>query len=161
MGYFIVFKAVQFTVKKEIKRKIKSNVNKEELHLIKLTQNSINKGENGFRFVKEGKEFILAGKMYDIVRRSKVNDTLYYYCINDTQEEALFANLDKQIKNNFESSPNTRDKTNHLIQNIIKEATPSIRVSFSSQSSNEISFQTYAENELINYFEVPTHPPEL
>lgn len=159
IGYMVVFKGLQYTVKKEIKRRIKRSVPESELFLIKITENDINNHKNGFRFIKAGKEFTLNGKMYDIVYKNIINDTIYYKCINDFQEEKLFACLDQQIKLTLENSKPVRQKSSHLLINIIKDALVSEKITFKSFVLNKISFVEPSESDYLTFHLVLTPPP--
>lgn len=92
-GYFIAFKSFQYQIKKEIKAEIKRNVNPNELTAIVIDKKQINKID----WQQEGKEMYYKGKLYDVVRLTKNDTSITYYCINDKQEELLFANLEEHI----------------------------------------------------------------
>jgi len=94
-GQFIVFKSIQYSVKKEIKRKIKNTVPADELHYISLSKSDAEKKLN---WLEEDKEFIFNGRMYDVVKVVADADTLHFYCINDEQEEKLFAGLEELVQ---------------------------------------------------------------
>lgn len=159
IGYLVVFKGLQYSVKKEIKRRIKRSVPENELFLIKVTENDINTHKNGFKFIEKGKEFTLDGKMYDIVYKDIVNDTIYYKCINDVQEEKLFASLGIQVKQTMETSKPIRQKSSHLTQNIVKDAVFSIKIDFKLYIVEEILFREFSESNYLTFHVVPTPPP--
>ncbi|MDO9185774.1 MAG: hypothetical protein Q7W13_07165 [Bacteroidia bacterium] len=92
-GYIIAFKSFQYQIKKEIKAEIKRNVNPNELTAIVIDKKQINKID----WQQEGKEMYYKGKLYDVVRLTKNDTSITYYCINDKQEELLFANLEEHI----------------------------------------------------------------
>ena len=96
VGYLVVFKTVQHAIKKEIKTKIKGNLDNKELTLIKDPVYPRNDQKRKLHW-KEDNEFLYEGNMYDVVRQYQMNDTIYYYCINDTRERDLFAHLDDQV----------------------------------------------------------------
>lgn len=48
-------------------------------------------------------EFRYKGKMYDIVKEVKTNDSVIFYCINDKKEEQLLSQFSDQIKNSLGS----------------------------------------------------------
>lgn len=93
-GLLFVFKLQQLQIRREIKRQIKKGVPENELHLITVKQ-----GQEEQLDWQNEKEFIYEGTFYDVVRiETRTAGATLYYCINDTQEEALFANLDALIK---------------------------------------------------------------
>jgi hypothetical protein len=92
-GYYVVYRVHSFRIKKEIKRKIKRSVPQSE-----LTVFTFSKGESEDLIWIENHEFRLDGKMYDVVRKETKNNSITYHCINDTQEEVLFTNLDRHTK---------------------------------------------------------------
>lgn len=93
-GLLVVFKLQQLQIRREIKRQIKRGVPENELHLI-----SVKQGQEEQLDWQNEKEFIYKGTFYDVVRKETgVGGATLYYCINDTQEEELFANLDAIIK---------------------------------------------------------------
>ena len=155
----MVFKGVQYSVKKQIKRRIKRSVPENELFLIKVTENDIDNHKNGFKFIEEEKEFVYNGKMYDVVYRENINDTIYFKCINDVQEEKLFVSLDQQIKQTFESSQPLKQKTLHLLQNIIKDAVTSAKTLIISYQLTDIQFAELSESKYLTFHIVLTPPP--
>ena len=93
-GVLVVFKLQHLQIRREIKRQIKRGVPENELHLI-----SVKQGEEEQLNWQNEKEFIYKETFYDVVRKETGEAGLtLYYCINDTQEEELFANLDALIK---------------------------------------------------------------
>lgn len=101
IGFFPLFKILQYQTRREIKLQIKQGIPENELHKIVFAANE--KPE----WVREGKEFRYKNQMYDIVRKEKSNGSTIYYCVNDTEETQLFANLDVIVKKQMddENSP--------------------------------------------------------
>lgn len=92
-GYFIAFKSFQYQIKKEIKAEIKRIVNPDELTAIVINKKQINKID----WLEKGKEMYYNGKLYDVIKHTEDAASITYYCINDKQEELLFANLEEHI----------------------------------------------------------------
>lgn len=92
-GVLVLFKVQQLVVRREIKRQIKRGLRDDELHVI--TVSSENQHELTW---KEENEFEYHGRMYEVVRKQTSHHSVTYYCINDTQEEALFAGLDELVR---------------------------------------------------------------
>jgi hypothetical protein len=123
VGYFIVFKCLQFNVRSEIKSVIKEGMALKDLSLIKIHISKYSPDENLLSW-KEENEFLYKGNMYDVVRQEAHYDTIYYYCINDLKENELFSGLDKQVNdqmNNHAKSGNYHkifkfDKDNNFLK---------------------------------------------
>lgn len=116
-GYFIAFKSFQYQIKKEIKAEIKKNVNPNELTTIVIDKKQINKID----WLEEGKEMYYNGKLYDVVRHTKNGTSITYYCINDKQEELLFANLEEHIATHIAANkPIKNQATKNLSNTVIK-----------------------------------------
>jgi hypothetical protein len=113
-GYYPVFKVQQSRIRREIKNLIKGNIPESELHLLSFTE----KGAAQIKWAKEGKEFHYQNHLYDIVKYKKENGSVVYFCINDTEEEQLFANLDNLVKNQMD----TGHDGGKTIKNILKTA---------------------------------------
>jgi len=109
-GFYYYFIYKQNSVRSEIKTQIKNNVPQNQLIVLKFTKEQTTK----LSFIKKN-EFRLNGKMYDIVKTTIKNNIITYYCINDTQEEKLFENLNEQVSNNLNNilHKNT-SKKNHI-----------------------------------------------
>lgn len=107
VGYFVAFQVERYTVRQEIKHRIKQGVPTEELTII-----SDDATNSRLNWVKPNKEFRINGKMYDVVSKRVEGNTVYYSCINDTQEDKLFENLDKQVDNALNDSGKKNTKNN-------------------------------------------------
>ena len=121
LGYIVVFQSYRFSIRREVKRKIKNALPESELIVIRLTAEDMLNGKNAYKKIDKN-EFRLSGKLYDIVRRSTKGDTTLFYCINDKQEEQLFSNLDAHIKRHLDNSGPTRQRSDLLIKIIVKQA---------------------------------------
>ncbi|MCX6183381.1 MAG: hypothetical protein NT150_15830 [Bacteroidetes bacterium] len=81
-------------IKKEIKNKIKNSLPANELTIVRCTPNN----EHELKW-EDDKEFIYKENRFDVVKKTRNKDgSITYYCINDTQEKQLFANLHKLVK---------------------------------------------------------------
>lgn len=102
-GVLVLFKVQQVSIRREIKRQIKRGLREDELHVITVTAE--NKHELTW---EEENEFEYRGNMYDVVRQETLNGSTKYFCINDRQEETLFANLEDLSRRKADShSPNS------------------------------------------------------
>ena len=160
VGYLIAFKGLQYGIKKEIKTKIKGKLDDKELVLIKYPSHPDRQQKKLFHW-KEENEFAYNGNMYDVVRQYTVNDTIYYYCINDTKENELFGNLNVQVDQNMASSA----MANNLVKLFKLSVDQSYLFSFSIGNLVRTSKATYSLFKAPGYVpvqqEVDTPPPEL
>lgn len=99
VGYYPLFKADQWLVRREIKRRIKESVPADELHQFQFLKSDV----PHLDWVKPKKEFRLDGHMYDVVTKVEKGDSTYFSCINDVKETQLFAHLDELTKKQSES----------------------------------------------------------
>lgn len=158
MGYYIVFKATQYAIKKEIKNIIKQGVPEKDLSLIKVAVDDVQK--QAVLEWLDKKEFRYHGQMFDVVRYYTCNDTTYYYCINDKQEEKLFSKLDNLIEHHSKKTDATRSKARGIYKNIIRD------VVFNKKTppnfvSRHLLF-SLAQVKIPSFFskDIPTPPPE-
>lgn len=82
------------SVRTQIKNDIRKGIPESELHCIRDNQR--------LNWIEKNREFKIGNQMYDVVKVKTINGQLVYFCINDTQEEKLFADLndlvDQQLK---------------------------------------------------------------
>lgn len=124
-GYFIAFKVLQFQIRKEIKSEIK-----QQLAASELTTIIINKAHpEQISWEEKGKEFYFAGGLYDIISSTETSDSIYYYCINDVQEELLFENLDEHINKYVTTDEFSKNRSAKKLAN------PSIKLYFTHSIS--------------------------
>ena len=90
-GYYIWFSYLKFTIQKDIRREIRSELPEKELTLISVPVND----ESLLIWIKPGKEFTFGGKMYDVVKAKIVGDKKLYYCIDDVKEKKLLTAFSK------------------------------------------------------------------
>lgn len=114
-GYLAVFKAMQYHVRKEIKRQIKEAVPQKDLVLITIAEGE----ESALHWIKDH-EFRYLGNLFDVVRHRTQNDTTYYYCVNDTHEELLFENLDAHVRAQM-NADGAAQKTADVFKSITKD----------------------------------------
>jgi hypothetical protein len=110
VGYYFVMRHHQHEQKEAVKEKIFRQLKDEELEVISLSDNP------NIYWEEDGKEFLLNGEMYDVVKTKSVNGKEIAYCINDKKEKALIdkynlvtehnSSADKKGKNTFDNSLN-------------------------------------------------------
>jgi len=146
LSNLIVFESMYYSIKS-----IPTN------NLIKITIN--NKTKQSVRFTDK-EEFIYNGKMYDIVRQKTEGNITIYYCLDDTKEDNLFANLNVSIKNNMDSNP-VKDRA----QQILKKITIPLFYEDNNEHYLTIScsyiHSTNSINQNYTFLDVLTPPPEV
>lgn len=92
-GYFILFKIVQNQTKNEIRTEIESGIFKKELTELIIDKKDLAE----IQWVEDDKEMRFRGAMYDVVKYSETNNTITFYCIEDSKEDKLFTSLEDHI----------------------------------------------------------------
>ena len=98
-------------IKKEIKHKIISKIDLQDLVLLKFTDEQI---ENDLEW-KHSKEFEFNSSMYDIVESKKVGDTTLFWCWHDDQETKLNKQLNQVLGFAMDTNSSNNEKKNTLI----------------------------------------------
>jgi hypothetical protein len=76
---------------------------KEKVELIIISKEGIELSKISFKRIDE-KEFILDGKMYDIVKETETKESFYFFCIHDEHEDKLNSSyLNKENRKASES----------------------------------------------------------
>lgn len=102
-GYLALFAVMQQRARAEIKKSLKQSVPEHELHHFAFHTPSLDTGVYPIQWIDDH-EFRYNGSMYDIVRQLRVQDTTYFVCVNDIQEERLFAHLDSHVQRHMGDS---------------------------------------------------------
>jgi diacylglycerol kinase family enzyme len=155
-GFYLIIKAKQYAIRKEVKRKIKRGVPDNEL--IPILVNHKNEAKLDW---KHSKEFRYNGEMYDIVQQEKNTDgSITYYCIWDSLESEVFNDLDKL-------AAKETDKQNRGIIELLKTNHLFIQTSHNKYDA-EITIDLYALNTMYSnkrimavYLEIDNPPPEV
>lgn len=102
-GYLAAFCLLQSHVRSDIKRTIKSGLPDNTLTLLVFQTSSLGNDESSVQWLEEN-EFLYRGSMYDVVRARADGDSTYFLCINDVEEERLFAGLDRHVDREMAAS---------------------------------------------------------
>jgi hypothetical protein len=152
-GHFFIFKVSQYSLKTEIKRKIKNQVPETELTIISFSIAEL----NTISWEENGKEFWHNGNLYDVVKKHETTDNISFHCINDKQEKALFAHLEELINRQMNSDAESNNTSLKKFQSDY----------FFVQKESEFSFteisclQTAAKEEpLKGFLSESLQPPE-
>lgn len=103
-GAVLILKTRQQLHRQRMKEMIGVSLTDEGLSLVKIPQSL--EEQPGALFVRtESWEFRYRGRMYDIVRQERHNDTTWYYCIYDVKETALVRRLEKAAEAQANAGP--------------------------------------------------------
>ena len=100
----------KYTIRKEVKQKIISGIEKEELELLKFTKEETQEKLDW----KHDYEFEYRGEMYDIVERKQVGDSVYYWCWWDHEETQLNKKLTSLMNIVLGGHKDAQEKQKHL-----------------------------------------------
>lgn len=103
VGYLALFSVLQYQVRNEVKNMLKAGVSEKELVKFAFHTPSLRNGIYQIQWIDKN-EFRYDGRMYDVVRSTAAQDTTYVFCINDTQENRLFENLDTHVQREMDGS---------------------------------------------------------
>jgi hypothetical protein len=159
IGHYLVFRQMQETLREDVKERIKSHVPDNELSLVKIKAAEENDPNSGFKKTEDA-EFRWQGTMFDIVRSEKHGDITWYYCISDKQETGLFTNLDKQVKDQCQQNGPNKQKTQLILNNMVKEALPESKPITLHPTDSSVIYSEY----FLFYYSItviiPTPPPK-
>ncbi|CAN5239674.1 hypothetical protein BH09BAC1_BH09BAC1_03590 [soil metagenome] len=159
LGFYPVFKMHQYRVRREIKHQIKQGIPKEDLHPFALHISDVKAldWEGG-----ERKEFRHEGLMYDVVHEEIKGDSIYLLCVNDTEEDILFAQLDELVNQQMDENSSAPQSSKKLSDPYplsfidIEEATKSINFHIIQEQPGRFLF-CYANP----YQEIHSPPPRF
>jgi hypothetical protein len=113
LGYFLVFKLRQNEIRQEIKQQLLAGIPDNKLFLLKIHDSLTRQPNQQFQWIHNG-EFRYHGQMYDIARSIRLDGETWFYCIADTKETQLVADLEKQIKHEMEKRRNGNNQHDNL-----------------------------------------------
>jgi len=150
---------MQQTARNEMKALIKKNLPLKDLEKLVITENEMNSPDI-FKYKDDNNEILYNGKLYDIFSETKDGSNTVFYCINDKNEEKLFAGLNEHIKNNYDQNGPSKNKSLQLIKNIIKEALPDNDIAIKPFQSLTIIFFEYRFELATQSIPIVAPPPE-
>lgn len=112
---YVILKYQKKQVKREVKWKMIAGIDKEELVLLKFTEEEKQTQLNW----KHSKEFEYKGEMYDIVETKIVGDTTYYWLWWDHEETKLNKQLSQLVSFALGHNPKNQENQKRL-QNFFK-----------------------------------------
>lgn len=91
-GYYAICLAIEWHLEEEMEESLLKNAPESLLEKIIYTGN-----EQHIHWEEEGREFLLNGQLYDVVKIKKENDKIVLLCINDKKEEDLVQQLSEVV----------------------------------------------------------------
>lgn len=144
-------------MREEMLEKIIKKLPDKDLTIISITRSN----SQSFKWTDKNEEFRFEGKLYDLVRVRKAVDTTFFYCINDTQEEKLIANLDEHLQRETDNQLPQNKKINNNLEKLIKDY---IRHNYLFLIlNNELEFRYYSFCDTLTCFypDIATPPPKV
>lgn len=144
--------------KQEASRKINDYIPENQLEIISFHLSELTKTNSPVEFIKK-KEFRYKGELYDIYKEIIKDDSIHYYCINDTKENILenaFAMfVESKTQDNSKNTP-----IHNILVNIFKIAIIPAEYNNSYYQSS-FKFITHIDYLHPQYsVEIPTPPPK-
>lgn len=139
----------QHEQKEAIKEKIFQNLKDEELQSISLSDNQ------NIYWEEDGKEFLLNGEMYDVVKTKTVNGKVILYCINDKKEKALIDNYNLITKHNSSSDKKGKNNIDNSFNLFVYHDEKNNYVYFTRGSNNFPSFDFRLPENLMDNISPP------
>lgn len=87
-GMILVYHQLKIYHKKLVRNSVNELRNSSLVVTISLSKKDLYENKLDFKFIEKD-EFRLNGKMYDIIESSETTDSIFYNCINDSEEEKM------------------------------------------------------------------------
>ncbi|MGE0636913.1 MAG: hypothetical protein AB7G44_12395 [Bacteroidia bacterium] len=111
---------------------------------------------------KEPHEFRYKGRMYDISHQeTDAQGVIHFYCINDTQEEELFADLDEHVQDHISNMGKSEKSSKNIVKKIVDDYFCETAGVHPSPANSEISFPFLFLSVNTISADVLTPPPDL
>lgn len=158
VGYLAVFTFLQYRVRSEVKLMLKSSVPESNLAHFTFHTRELQEGRYKIKWIKSN-EFMMDGKLYDVVRTLAVGDSTSFQCINDVQEERLFVDLNEHVRRQMGHSeqPNKLDSFKDVFKDSFAKSAIIVVILPTMEPVSTLAEQHYMSVAL----EVPFLPPRL
>lgn len=113
LGAGFVYNVWLYSVKKQVKQKLKADYGEEKRALIKVPASWEEAPPTEFQW-HEAHEFRYRGQMYDIIRKEYHGDEVWYYTYKDDAETELLNNLSEYVSNYLRQEPDREKENEHL-----------------------------------------------
>jgi len=152
-GYLLIFIALQSQLKEKAFDKISSGIHNSGCIIISFDINELSKGIAELIFYDEN-EFSYKGNMYDVIKKEEKNDSVYFYCLADADEDELNISFHDNNEKKDKKSQCQNMPGSFLLECLIVNNTISPEFYSGLNYFNELY-----QNRNTNYLEVPTLPP--
>lgn len=125
-----------------------------------LTVLNITDSEKGKLHWRSDDEFEYQGRLYDISHSAHQRDTTFYYCVNDTKEESLIANVNEHVKQHTGDADNQSRESKIALKNIVQDYFCNNSLSSSSQERSEYAAFQLSSACIFLQQDIPTPPPK-
>ncbi|HET7153440.1 MAG TPA: hypothetical protein VFJ29_06710, partial [Candidatus Kapabacteria bacterium] len=105
-------------------------------------------------------EFEYQGRLYDVSHSFHQHNTTFYYCVNDTKEESLVANVNEHVKQHTGDADNQSRDSKIALKNIVQYYFCNNSLSSSSQERSEYVAFELSRTCIFLQPEIPTPPPK-
>jgi len=146
--------------KQEMKDIIKDSKTGDDIVLIKLNYSNGNVDDKEFEFLDEN-EFLYQGQMFDISSSEVRGNYIYFYCVNDTSEEAITQQLATHVQDNLTDIPTVPKKSNILEKIFLNEYIPQKNLTLEVPPLSETKLFFPQEKVLTLKLDIETPPPKF
>lgn len=157
MATFTFLQYQKKQIKREVKWKMIAGIDKNELVLLKFTEEEI---QTELRW-EHSKEFEYKDQMYDIVEKWVQSDTIYFWCWWDHEETKLNKQLDGLLANVLGNDQQRQEKKNQLADFFKKLYHENQRIDFAKISEHRIDCFFFSEDLASIYYTPPVPPPRF
>jgi hypothetical protein len=116
-GPLFLLQLQQQRIRREMKRILRSDIPDAELHRFVVDADGNFSG--GVLEWEDAHEFRYRGVMYDVARSYAVGAHTVYLCVRDDAETAVFAQLDRLVREESSDNPRHRKQSEKLLQHIL------------------------------------------
>jgi len=138
---------------------IKSGIDSDDLKTVTIKKNEL----KNIVWLEPGKEMSYNNQFYDIVKSTETSVSTTFYCINDTQEESLFTNLEEHINTQVAANkPIKNENQKKIADTVIKlffSNKPAIIYSAIPYNQHQFFLSTTIYNSA--FIETDSPPPEF
>lgn len=159
LGAGFVYNVWLYTVKENVKERIKLSV-EEERTLIKVPKSWSKNPPESFKWHEEN-EFEYRGQMYDIIDKETRGNEIWYYCYWDKAETKLLNNLSKYVSSYLQQHPQESQKTSFLSSYLDKVFISTHFTGLLAPSPKENSFAKQGPSYFSIILDVDAPPPQM
>ncbi len=160
MGYFVAYKSSQYFNRLEMRAAIRKKVSQNNLEVIKISLLPKNNQTSEIQFIKKN-EIKYHGRLYDIVRRKNIGDSVFFYCLHDKKEEAIIKNFYQHVEIHTATNIPLNHKHPNILKFIVKDFIPSFYVRFDNFCLAELSYFEYSQANRNFIPGIPYPPPKI